>query len=238
MIESVLNEAERKITLLEEKIDYRFGDRQLAFDAITHSSFQNEHKGLVVSNERLEFLGDSVLALVTGELLYKTVSEDEGSLTKMRAALVCEETLYDIAKQLDLGEFLLFGKGETQGGKIRSSTLSDAVEAVLGAIYLDGGLVNAKKFILPFIKERLNSLRNSAAGFRDYKTLLQEIVQKNKGDKLSYEIIGEEGPAHEKSFICSVKINSNAMATAVGSSKKAAEQAAAKETLKAMGVEV
>jgi len=238
MMESVLNEAERKITLLEEKIDYRFEDRQLAFDAITHSSFQNEHKGIVVSNERLEFLGDSVLSLITGELLYKTVSEDEGSLTKIRAALVCEESLHEFAKQLDLGEFLLFGKGEAQEGRHRASTLADAVEAVLGAIYLDGGLLKAKKFIQPYIKEKLNSMRTSAAGFRDYKTLLQEIVQKNRGDKLSYEIISEDGPAHDKVFVCCVKINSNAMATADGRSKKAAEQAAAKEALRIMGVEV
>ena len=238
MMESVLNEAERKITLLEEKIDYRFEDRQLAFDAITHSSYQNEHKGIVVSNERLEFLGDSVLSLITGELLYKTVSEDEGSLTKIRAALVCEESLHEFAKQLDLGDFLLFGKGEASDGRHRASTLADAVEAVLGAIYLDGGLTKAKKFIHPYIKEKLNSMRTSAAGFRDYKTLLQEIVQKNRGDKLSYEIISEDGPAHDKVFVCCVKINSNAMATADGRSKKAAEQAAAKEALRIMGVEV
>ena len=238
MMESVLNEAERKITLLEEKIDYRFEDRQLAFDAITHSSFQNEHKGMVVSNERLEFLGDSVLSLITGELLYKTVSEDEGSLTKMRAALVCEESLHEFAKQLDLGDFLLFGKGEAADGRHRASTLADAVEAVLGAIYLDGGLLKAKKFILPYIKEKLVAMRTSAVGFRDYKTLLQEIVQKNRGDKLSYEIISEEGPAHDRLFVCCVKINSNAMATADGRSKKAAEQASAKEALRIMGVEV
>lgn len=238
MIESVLNEAERKITLLEEKIDYRFEDRQLAFDAITHSSYQNEHKGVVVSNERLEFLGDSVLSLITGELLYKTVREDEGSLTKIRAALVCEESLYEFAKQLDLGEYLLFGKGEAQDGRHRASTLADAVEAVLGAIYLDGGMTKAKKFIQPYIKEKLTAMKNSAAGFRDYKTLLQEIVQKNRGDKLSYEIVGEEGPAHDKLFICCVKINSNVMATASGHSKKAAEQSAAREALAIMGVEV
>ena len=238
MMESVLNEAERKITLLEEKIDYRFEDRQLAFDAITHSSFQNEHKGMVVSNERLEFLGDSVLSLITGELLYKTISEDEGSLTKMRAALVCEESLHEFAKQLDLGEYLLFGKGEAADGRYRASTLADAVEAVLGAIYLDGGLLKAKKFIQPYIKEKLTSMRTSAVGFRDYKTLLQEIVQKNRGDKLSYEIISEEGPAHDRLFVCCVKINSNVMATAEGRSKKAAEQSAAKEALGVMGVEV
>lgn len=238
MMESVLNEAERKITLLEERIDYRFDDRQLAFDAITHSSYQNEHKGIVVSNERLEFLGDSVLSLITGELLYKTVREDEGSLTKTRAALVCEESLYEFAKQLDLGSFLLFGKGEAQDGRVRPSTLADAVEAVLGAIYLDGGLNKAKAFILPFIKERFAAMKTSSAGFKDYKTLLQEIVQKNRGDKLAYEIVDEQGPAHDKIFLCSVKINSNVMATASGHSKKAAEQSAAREALLSMGVEL
>lgn len=237
-MENVLNEAERKITLLEEKINYHFNDRQLAFDAITHSSYQNEHKGIVVSNERLEFLGDSVLSLIVGELLYKTVREDEGSLTKIRAALVCEESLYEFAKQLNLGEYLLFGKGELQEGCYRVSTLADAVEAVIGAVYLDGGLSKAKKFIMPYIKEKLSIVKKSAVGFRDFKTLLQEIVQKNKGDKLSYEIVGEEGPAHDRLFICSVKVNTNVMATAGGHSKKSAEQAAAKEALSVMGVDI
>lgn len=238
MLENVLNEADRKITLLEEKIGYEFTDRQLAFDAVTHSSFCNEHKGVAVSNERLEFLGDSVLSLMTCELLYQTVNEDEGSLTKIKASLVCEDSLYEYAKRLNLGEYLLFGKGELQDGRYRSSTLSDAVEAVLGAIYLDGGMAKAKKFIMPYIREKLSAMSRELPGARDYKTQLQELVQKNKGDKLFYDIVGEDGPAHDRKFVCRVMINSNVMATASGHSKKTAEQAAAKEVLSLMGVEV
>ena len=230
-------------SLLEEKIEYEFKDKLLLDTALTHSSYANELKAkgvTVLYNERLEFLGDSVLSLIASVYLFKgNRGMFEGDLTKIRAGIVCENALYDYALEIGLGDYLYLGHGEeVTGGRTRKSVLSDAVEAVLGAIYLDGGVLKAKKFILPFIKEKLNSMRTSAAGFRDYKTLLQEIVQKNKGDKLSYEIIGEEGPAHDKVFICSVKINSNVMATAEGSSKKAAEQAAARETLKAMGVEV
>ena len=232
MIESVLNEAERKITLLEEKIDYRFEDRQLAFDAITHSSYQNEHKGIVVSNERLEFLGDSVLSIITCEYLYTHLNEPEGMLTKLKAALVCEDSLYTFAVSKGLGECLLFGKGERSSGTVRKSTLADAVEAVLGAIYLDSGMDEGKKYILPYLIEAVGE----SDVLHDWKTMLQEIVQKNRGEILSYEIVEESGPAHDKNFVCHVKINSNVLAEGSGHSKKKAEQNAARAALELMGI--
>lgn len=225
-------EAEEKIALLEKKINYSFKNRRFAADAITHSSFYNEHKQETASNERLEFLGDSVLSLITCEYLFSNINENEGVLTKLKAALVCEESLFVFAKQINLGECLLFGKGEKAAGTERKSTLADAVEAMLGAVYLDGGIEEVKKIILPFIAK--------AAGeydiMHDWKSVLQEIVQKNKGELLSYEIIEESGPAHDRMFVCQVKINSNIIAKGAGHSKKSAEQSAAKAALALMGI--
>jgi ribonuclease-3 len=225
-------EAEEKVSLLEKKINYSFSDRRIAADAITHSSFHNEHKQETESNERLEFLGDSVLSLITCEYLFSHIHENEGVLTKLKAALVCEDSLYNFAKTVGLGECLLFGKGEKAAGTERRSTLADAVEAVLGAVYLDGGTENVKKIILPY----LISCVNESELLHDWKTMLQEIVQKNKGELLSYEIVEESGPAHDKMFVCQVKINSNIIAKGEGHSKKTAEQAAAKSALALMGI--
>ena len=147
-------EAEEKITLLEKKINYSFKNRRFAADAITHSSFYNEHKQETASNERLEFLGDSVLSLITCEYLFSNINENEGVLTKLKAALVCEESLYVFAKQINLGECLLFGKGEKAAGTERKSTLADAVEAMRGAVYLDGGIEEVKKIFCRLLKRR------------------------------------------------------------------------------------
>ena len=225
-------EAEEKVSLLEKKINYIFTDRRLAADAITHSSFHNEHKQNTESNERLEFLGDSVLSLITCEYLFSRIHENEGILTKLKAALVCEDSLYGFARTIGLGECLLFGKGEKGAGTERKSTLADAVEAVLGAVYLDGGAEEARKIILPYL---ISSVGESDI-LHDYKTVLQEIVQKNRGELLSYEIIEESGPAHDKMFVCQVKINSNVIAKGEGRSKKSAEQSAAKSALALMGI--
>ncbi len=224
--------AEEKISLLEKKINYSFTNKKLAADAVTHSSFYNEHKHETESNERLEFLGDSVLSLITCEYLFSHIHENEGVLTKLKAALVCEDSLYAFAKAKGLGECLLFGKGEKAAGTERKSTLADAVEAMLGAVYLDAGIEEVKKIILPY----LISCIGESEVLHDYKTMLQEIVQKNKGELLSYEIIDESGPAHDKMFVCQVKINSNIIAKGEGHSKKTAEQAAAKSALALMGI--
>lgn len=226
------DEISGKVDLLEKKIKYVFKDKQLAANALIHSSYYNEHKKETKSNERLEFLGDSVLSLMTCEYLYKNINENEGRLTKLKAALVCEDSLFEFASRLSLGECLMLGKGEQAGGVIRKSTLADAVEAVLGALYLDGGMETAKLFILPYITDCIRT--NVSDG--DYKTALQEIVQKNRGDVLKYVITNEEGPAHDKRFVCHVFINSNDMAEGAGRSKKEAEQDAAKSALKLMGV--
>ncbi len=225
-------EAEEKVSQLEKNIGYVFRNKRLATDAVTHSSFYNEHKHTSESNERLEFLGDSVLSLITCEYLYSHINENEGVLTKLKAALVCEDSLYTFAKMKNIGECILFGKGERDTGVERKSTLADAVEAVLGAIYLDGGMEAAKKYILPYIIESAGE----SDILHDWKTTLQEVVQKNKGELLSYEIVDESGPAHDRKFVCQVRINSNVIAEGEGRSKKAAEQAAARSALALMGI--
>ena len=228
----LLPEIEEKVGLLEKKINYVFKNKKLAADALTHSSFYNEHKKESRSNERLEFLGDSVLSIITCEYLYTHLNEPEGMLTKLKAARVCEDSLYTFAVSKGLGECLLFGKGERSSGTVRKSTLADAVEAILGAIYLDSGMDEGKKYILPYLIEAVGE----SDVLHDWKTMLQEIVQKNRGEILSYEIVEESGPAHDKNFVCHVKINSNVLAEGSGHSKKKAEQNAARAALELMGI--
>ncbi len=215
---------------LEKNIGYHFKDKNLLRTAVTHSSYANENRGNISYNERLEFLGDAVLQLITSEKLFKeNPSMPEGKMSKQRAALVCEDALAGYSTELNLGEFMLLGKGEeTSGGRHRPSILADAFEAVTGAIFLDGGMENAKKFVLHFIDAAHLSLQ-------DYKTLLQEIIQQNPGERLSYVVIGENGPDHDKSFTVEVRLNSNVIGTGKGKSKKQAEQSAAKEALALMG---
>ena len=219
---------------LEEKIGYTFKDKQLLTHALTHSSYANEKHLSYGSNERLEFLGDSVLGVITAEYFYNNFDLPEGELTKLRAATVCEESLFNFAKELNLGENLLLGKGEirTHGGE-RPSILSDAFESVIAAIYLDGGMEEAKKFVLRFISKAVIA----KPSFRDYKTALQEIVQKNREEHITYILVGESGPDHDKNFEVEVLINSNVMGRGKGRSKKIAEQEAAKAALSLMGVD-
>ncbi|MEG0019210.1 MAG: ribonuclease III, partial [Oscillospiraceae bacterium] len=214
------------MTQFESNINYTFKDKGQLKLALTHSSFANESKKQGAYNERLEFLGDAVLQLVTSEKLYKENPDmPEGKMSKQRAALVCEGALAGYSKQIDLGEYLLLGRGEeATGGKDRPSILADAFEALIGAIFLDGGIENAKKFILSFVDEAHLSLN-------DYKTLLQEIIQKNQGERLSYVVADETGPDHDKSFNVQVFLNSNPIGSGSGKSKKQAEQQAAKEAL-------
>ena len=220
------------LQVLEKKLGYTFRCKEQLQAALYHSSYANEHRCCgVSSNERLEFLGDAVLGLVTADYLYhKHPDLPEGDLTRMRAALVCEESLYEVAQSLGLGNELRLGKGEEAGGgRCRPSILADATESVFAAVYLDGGMEVARKFILPFITEG----KHAEA---DYKTRLQEIVQQNPEERLSYVVESESGPDHDKHFVVAVRFNSDRVARGEGRSKKAAEQCAAKEALKLLGV--
>ncbi|MEG1205604.1 MAG: ribonuclease III [Angelakisella sp.] len=218
----------------EEKIGYSFQNKKLLQRALTHSSYANESKERPECNERMEFLGDAVLSLAVSNHIFHRYHLDEGDLTKIRASLVCEKSLFKFAKEIDLGDALLLGKGEEQmGGRTRASILSDAFEAVIAAIYLDGGMEEAAKFVLRFAIRELEQSRKHA--FVDYKTMLQEIVQKNPEEKVSYVLVREDGPDHEKTFEVEVHLNSNVIGRGAANSKKSAEQLAAKEALELMG---
>ncbi len=218
-----------------EKLGYTFRDETLLETALTHSSYANEGHRQLRNNERLEFLGDSVLGFITAGYLFSREDGQEGELTRLRASLVCEKALSAYAKKLGLGEHLLLGKGERRGGGAeRPSILADAFEAVIAAVYLDGGLAVAEAFILPFLEAEL-AQRKSRPQFRDYKTALQEIVQQNPEERLEYEVKGESGPDHNKRFVVEVHLNSNVIGTGHGRSKKEAEQQAAREALRLMG---
>lgn len=219
---------------LEEAIGYRFRDITLLQNALSHSSFANErfHNSLK-SNERLEFLGDSVLGMVVAEHLYRTCPDrPEGELSRSRADMVCENSLAVIARKLGLGEYLLLGHGEAiSGGKNRPSILADAVESVIAAIYLDGGFAPAKEFIHKFV---LTTVTAEKPRNMDYKTAFQELIQQKKGQTITYELIRESGPDHNKEFVVQVCVNGNSVGEGIGSSKKRAEQAAAKAAMEAL----
>ena len=216
---------------LEAAIGYRFKNISLLQNALTHSSYANErwHNSLL-SNERLEFLGDAILGMTVAKYLYQTFPDrPEGELTRMRADMVCEQTLAKVAARIELGKHLLLGNGEEQGGgRNRNSILADAVESVIAACFLDGGMEAAQKLIEQFIlvEVPVKQLHNA-----DYKTALQELVQQKKNQVLSYALIGESGPDHDKKFDVEVKLNGVVVGTGSGSSKKRAEQAAAHAAL-------
>lgn len=221
----------------QQEIGYIFKKQSLLKEAVTHSSYANEGKRSYKNNERLEFLGDSVLSVIVANYLFlKYPKLPEGELTKIRAALVCDRSLASFANSIHLGDYLLMGRGEEHsGGRSRMSNLEDAFEALVGAIYLDGGLEAAQKFVLKFIPKDLDVSRIKTAS--DYKTALQEIVQQNPEEKLTYVLASESGPDHDKSFEVEVHLNSNVIGTGTGKSKKQAEQAAAKKALRLMGYE-
>ena len=223
---------------LEKSLHYSFKDRDLLHTALTHSSFANERGGKVPYNERLEFLGDAVLSIVVSDYIFKNLQDlPEGELTRIRATLVCEKSLCDLARAIHLGNFLYLGRGEDlSGGRDRPSILADAFEAVIAAIYLDGGMEAASAFILRNMGSLINNRQYKP--FVDYKTQLQEIVQQNPEEQLQYVLAGEEGPDHAKVFTVQVHLNSNVFSTATGRSTKVAEQNAAKEALRLMGYEV
>ena len=217
---------------LEEAIGYRFHNISLLQNALTHSSFANErwHNSLL-SNERLEFLGDSILGMLVAEYLYRNFPDrPEGELTRMRADMVCETTLAAAANRIGLGDHLLLGHGEEQGGgRSRDSILADAVESVIAACFLDGGLDAALNFVRQFIlvEVPVNKLHNV-----DYKTQLQELVQQKKNQVLSYALVGQSGPDHDKQFDVEVSLNGTIVGYGRGSSKKRAEQDAARAAIK------
>ena len=212
---------------LETKLGYQFQNPTLLDHALTHSSYANEHHlGSISSNERLEFLGDSVLGMIVADHLYRTFPDlPEGDLTRIRANLVCEGSLVLVAKEWDLGRYLKLGKGENAcGGRSRPSILADAVEAVLAAVFLDGGLAHDRDIIQRFLLDRMEQVNRAS---RDHKTYLQELVQRKSGQVLSYELIGESGPDHNKTFQMQVLLNGQPIGQGTGHSKKEAEQAAA-----------
>lgn len=218
------------LSILEKKIGYHFGNKGLLKQAVTHSSYANEQKIRKLANyERIEFLGDAVLELVSSEFFYhRYLDVPEGKLTKMRASAVCEQALAITARQLEIGSFLLLGRGEeATGGRERDSIIADAVEAVIGAIYLDGGFTEAEAFIHKFI---LNDLEHKKL-FYDAKSVLQEEVQNQKLGVLSYELVKEEGPEHDKAFHVVALLNGEKIGAGVGHNKKAAEQKAAYEAI-------
>lgn len=223
---------------LEKNIGYTFKNKSLLKNALAHSSYANERKGGTTSNERLEFLGDSVLSIIVSDYIYKNFPNlPEGQLTRLRASLVCEKSLCEFSKELKVGDYILLGKGEkANGGNERPSILADAFEAILAAIYLDGGMEPAKAHVLRFVTQELTHFDNDS--FKDYKTELQEIIQRNPEEQLSYVLIGESGPDHDKCFTVEVHLNSNVIGSGKGHSKKNAEQAAARQALELMGIEL
>ncbi|MGN0504330.1 MAG: ribonuclease III [Ruminococcus sp.] len=223
------------MTEFQAKIGYEFKNISLLSEALTHSSFSNENKNKIKCNERLEFLGDSVLSLVVTNYIFLNFKQlPEGDLTQLRASLVCEKTLYKFAKMIDLGRVIKLSRGERHGGGAdRPSILSDAFEALIAAIFLDGGYESARDFIMNFIPDEIKNIHKKP--IKDYKTTLQEIVQKNPGERLEYRLIGESGPDHDKHFVSEVLLNSNSIGRGGGKSKKEAEQQAAREALELMG---
>lgn len=221
---------------LQKIINYTFKNQEYLKEALTHSSYANEQKGKKIRcNERLEFFGDSILSLIVSEYIYINCPDfPEGDLTKLRASLVCEESLFKFAKQINLGSSLILSKGELNNrGAQRPSILSDAFEALIAALYLDGGKKVAQEFVLGFVIPEIKNYKKHPA--QDYKTTLQEIIQKNPGELLEYVLVGESGPDHNKHFVVEVHLNSNVIGKGGGRSKKQAEQQAAREALELMG---
>ena len=228
---------QQKMESFQQIIGYRFKDPALLYEALSHSSFANESRKARHSNERLEFLGDSVLSIVVSDHIFKHFRHiPEGELTKLRASLVCESALFEFSKRIRLGEHIFLGKGEENtGGRQRPSIVSDAFEAVIAAIYLDGGMEAVRPYVLSFIPKDITPAGGKS--FHDYKTELQEVIQRNPEERVEYVLSDESGPDHDKKFTVQVMLNSNVIGEGVGRSKKAAEQAAAASALKLMGLE-
>ena len=229
-----IEEMTKSIKQLQDTIGYKFHNPVFLEVALTHSSYANEVKHQLKYNERQEFLGDAVLSIIVSDYLFNNYTVPEGELTKLRAAIVCEKSLDVMANKIHLGEYLRLGRGEEMtGGRTRPSIIADAFEALIAAIYLDSGIESARAFVLPFVTEMLE--HEDSLSFKDYKTILQEIIQQNPEEKLVYKLVGEKGPDHDKRFVVDVMLNSNVIGKGEGRSKKNAEQMAAKEALELMG---
>ncbi len=224
---SLLNE-------FEIVINYKFNNKDLLKQALIHTSYANEKKmNHLLSNERLEFLGDAVLELTVSDFLYtKNKDMPEGKLTKTRASVVCEKSLSFLARQISLGKYIKLGKGEElSGGRDRDSIISDAFEAVIGAIYLDGGIKHAKEFVDTFVIKDIDKM----SVFHDSKTLLQEYIQGKYEENLEYRVVNEEGPGHNKTYTVEVLLGEEVIGKGIGKNKKSAEQSAAYEALRKRG---
>ena len=220
---------EKDLTLFEKNIGYSFKNQMLLKTALTHTSYAYEHK--VKSNERLEYLGDSILEFVSSEYLFENFQKlSEGEMTKVRASAVCEDSLYEIAKEHNFSDFLYLGKSEKAVNTNKKAILADSVEAVIAAIYLDSNIEEAKKFILKNIKENIEEASHNV-GLKDYKTVLQEKLQVSGDVKIIYTIINETGPDHDKTFTAEVECDGKKLASGKGKSKKAAEMEAARKAL-------
>ena len=239
MLDKILSENRDKLKELEKVTGYVFRDPRNLVLALTHSSYANEKKSAdLKSNERLEFLGDSVLNIITSDYIYRNFPDlPEGEMTRTRAAVVCEASLMRCAEKIRLGDYLFLGKGEENtGGRNRASILSDAFEALIGAIYLDGGMEEARRFVLKFMEE----ICPDTAGidvFKDYKTMFQEIIQKQSDQRITYRILDETGPDHDKTFTAQVLVGDKPYGEGTGRSKKEAEQNAAKDAISNLKVE-
>ena len=239
MLDKILSENIEKLKELEKVTGYTFRDPGNLVLALTHSSYANEKKAAgLKSNERLEFLGDSVLNIITSDYIYRNFTDlPEGEMTRIRAAVVCEASLMRCAEKIRLGDYLFLGKGEENtGGRNRSSILSDAFEALIGAVYLDGGMEEARNFVLKFMDEICPDAGGNEA-FKDYKTMFQEIIQKQGEHRITYRILDETGPDHDKTFTAQVLVEGRPCGKGTGRSKKEAEQNAAKAAIRNMKVE-
>ena len=234
-----MSDLPRPVEALEERIGYRFRDRGLIARALTHSSYAHEMRSKGIDcrdNERMEFLGDSVLSLVTSEYLFSAHPEmPEGDLSRVRAAAVCEKALCEFAHEIDLGDHILLGHGEDMNrGRERASILSDAFEALLCAIHLDGGLDSVKTFLLPLVSRKIRDIKTQGSSV-DYKTALQQIIQQAQGEVLHYVVVGQRGPSHMPVFDVEARLNSNVIGRGSAQSKREAEQLAAREALVLFG---
>ena len=215
---------------LENNIGYTFSNKELLKNALTHTSYAYEHK--INSNEKLEFLGDSILEFISSEYLYsKYTNLKEGEMTKVRATVVCEKSLHKVAERHNFSDYIMVGKSEQQTrGNKKPAIMADSVEAVIAAIYLDGGIEPVKKFIIENLKDEIE-IATKHVGIKDYKTVLQEKLQENGDIKIEYKIIKESGPDHDKSFEAEVEVDGKVLATGIGKSKKEAHMQAAKKAL-------
>ena len=227
----------QQLLALSERLGVTFHDIALLDQALTHTSYANESKRNTAHNERLEFLGDAVLELASSTYLYEHFPEmPEGELTKTRASIVCSTTLAKLATGLHLGDYLLLGRGEEMGGgRTRQTNLEDVFEAVIGAVYLDQGWEAAQAYVVRQLRGEFENAEHGAI-LKDYKTILQEIVFRKEGQSIAYELVSESGPDHDKHFVVAVRFNSDKVARGEGRSKKVAEQHAAREALKLLGV--